>query len=57
MEFSQEEVNNLLVLLDAGARSLAAQNKLDKAAGILGAADALSKKVAELTKKDEEASS
>jgi len=44
-EFTKEEVTNILVLVEAGARALSSQNKLDQAAAILGAADALSKKL------------
>lgn len=51
-EFTKEEVTNILVLVEAGARALSSQNKLDQAAAILGAADALSKKLTTLLPKE-----
>ena len=44
-EFTKEEITNILVLIEAGARALSSQNKLDQASAILGAADVLSKKI------------
>ncbi len=46
-EFTKEEVTNVLVLIETGARALSSQNKLDQASAILAAADALSKKLSE----------
>jgi len=48
MEFTQEEVNNLLALLEAGARAISGQNPLLQAANILGAAHTLAEKVKKL---------
>lgn len=54
-EFTKEEVTNVLVLVEAGARALSSQNKLDQASAILAAADMLSKKLIEaLTPKEVE---
>lgn len=46
-EFTKEEVTNVLVLIEAGARALSSQNKLDQASAILATADTLSKKLSE----------
>lgn len=46
-EFTKEEVTNVLVLIEAGARALSSQNKLDQASVILATADGLSKKLSE----------
>ncbi len=48
MEFTKEEVNNLLALVDAGARAIAGQNGLSQAANVLAAAASLSDKVKNL---------
>lgn len=48
MEFTQEEVQNLLVLLEAGARSISGQNQLLQAANVLAAAHNLAEKVKKL---------
>ena len=54
VDFTKEEVNNLLILIDAGARSISSQNQLSKAAEVLAAAGVLSEKVAKLVKEKEE---
>lgn len=50
MEFTKEEVQNLLVLVDAGARAVAGQSSLAQAANVLATADALTTKVKGLVK-------
>lgn len=50
--FTKEEVQNLVVLVEAGARALAGQNKLDQASAILATADQLVKKVVKLAPED-----
>ena len=49
---TKEEVQNVLVLIEAGARALAAQNPLDKGGNIMMTAHALAEKVAELAPKE-----
>ena len=49
MGFTKVEIDNLQVLIDAGARSIAAQTPLDKAGEILKAASDLAVKVKTLT--------
>lgn len=53
-EFTKEEVTNVLVLIENGARALASQNKLDQASAILATADALSKKLITLIPQESE---
>jgi hypothetical protein len=48
MEFTQEEVQNLLVLVEAGARAISGQNQLLQAANVLAAAHNLAEKVKKL---------
>ena len=48
MEFTQEEVQNLLVLVEAVARAISGQNQLLQAANVLAAAHNLAEKVKKL---------
>jgi hypothetical protein len=45
---TKEEIQNILVLIDAGARALASQNPLDKASSIMATAHDLAQKLAKL---------
>jgi hypothetical protein len=50
---TQEELQNLLVLIETGARSISSQNPLDKAAEILILAKNLSTKLIEFNSNKE----
>lgn len=45
---TKEEVQNVLILIEAGARALSSQNTLDKAGAIFAAAHDLSMKIAKM---------
>lgn len=45
MEFTAEELKNLVVLLDSGARAVASQNDLEAAGNVMHIAGALKKKI------------
>jgi hypothetical protein len=45
---TKEEIQNVVVLIDAGARALASQNPLDKAGSIMATAHELSLKLAKM---------
>jgi hypothetical protein len=47
-KFSKEEVQNLFILVDAGARAISAQKNLGEASGIMGAANQLINKLSKL---------
>jgi hypothetical protein len=51
---TKEEIQNVLVLIDAGARALASQNSLDKASGILATAHDLANKLVKLEEPKDE---
>lgn len=53
MNLTEEELSNLKVLVDAGARAISAQSDLEKAAGILAFAFQITKKLSDSVKKDE----
>jgi hypothetical protein len=44
-DFTQEEISNMLVLIEAGARNICAQTELTKAGEILAFAAGLSAKI------------
>lgn len=50
---TKEEVQNLLILIEAGARAISSQNPLDKAGAILSTAHDLATKVAKLVDPEE----
>ncbi len=54
--FSKEEVSNILVFIENGARSLSSQSKLGEASSILATADALTKKIIGEFEKQEQSS-
>lgn len=51
--FTQEEVQNLLVLLEAGARAVSSQSQLLHAANVLTTAHNLAEKVKKLVKEND----
>lgn len=48
-DMTKEEIQNILILVEAGARAIAAQNPMDKASGIFATAHELSTKLAKLS--------
>ena len=51
--FTQEEVQNLLALLEAGARTVSSQSQLLQAANVLAAAHNLAEKIKKLVKEND----
>lgn len=49
---TKEEIQNVVVLIDAGARALASQNPLDKAGAIMATAHELAQKLAKMADSD-----